>query len=219
VCTDPRRIIACDTANLASLPKADGLIILDSHLGDALATLTYTDPAVIYPANPGLRFKALDMFDPANGYKAATNSADYYVGFKQNYLNGQAARADALLQDALARWQQIKAANGNLLPDDMPFPVIGANAARLWQPDLKLLRQSKTPHLLLKGDGTRSTEILQSLRFRQARRRMRCRMRAERCRSRYASTSARMRCALSVRTTCTRTISPASISNLPTLAP
>jgi hypothetical protein len=46
----------------------------------------------------------------------------------------------------------------------MPFPVIGANAARLWQPDLKLLRQSKSPHLLLKGNGTRSTEILQSVR-------------------------------------------------------
>ncbi len=165
VCTDQRRIIACDTANLKSMPKADGVIILDSHLGDALATLTYTDPAVIDPANPGRRYQPLDMFDPANGYKAASNSADYSAGFKQNYLNAQAARAKVLLEDALARWNVIKSGTGTTLPDDMPFTVIGANAARLWQPDLKLLRQSKSAYLLLKGDGTRSTEVLRSVRI------------------------------------------------------
>ena len=54
--------------------RADGLIIFDSHLGEALATFTYVDPAVVDNVL-GVREGGFDMFSAANGYVAANNSA------------------------------------------------------------------------------------------------------------------------------------------------
>src|SRR5262249_9938288 len=67
-CQGPEKIIPCDATNLANLPKADGVILFDAHLGDALATFTYVDPAIKKDEKPGVRSPALDMFNLANGY-------------------------------------------------------------------------------------------------------------------------------------------------------
>ena len=78
VCQKPERLLPCDPTNLANLPKADGVVLLDSHLGDAVATMTYTDPAVIREQQPDLRDSRVDMFDPANGYDTTTNGSNFY---------------------------------------------------------------------------------------------------------------------------------------------
>ena len=152
-CQGPEKIIACDATNLANLPKADGVILFDAHLGDALATLTYVDPAINNEKTPGIRNPSLDMFDPRNGYNTATNGATYSDSFKERFLQGQADRNADLLDDAVSQWSDILAGKKQSYPDDMPFFAAGTHAARLWQPDLSLLKCTKQPHTLLSRSG------------------------------------------------------------------
>lgn len=41
------------------------------------------------------------------------------------------------------------------LGDDIPFEVVGSTDARLWQPDINLLKYTKKPHILLPRDDSR----------------------------------------------------------------
>ena len=163
-CQTADKFLPCNANNLRSLPKADGLVLLDAHLGDALATLTYVDPAIVDESRPGQRYKSLDMFDPANGYDRTRNQASYLPSFKSNFLSWQAERNKRLIASAQQMFAAINARQGDLYQDDMAFDVPGANGARLWQPDLGLLRQTKNPHTLLKADGTTPNQILVSVR-------------------------------------------------------
>ena len=165
VCTGPEKLLPCVTTNLTGVPPADGLIIFDSHLGESLATFTYVDPAVINNT-PGQRNAALDMFNPANGYLVAQNQAVYSPTFIQTYLAAQAARNAQLVAQAQSLLLAERTATGNAgdLGDDIPFPVVGGTAARLWQPSLQLLMCTQTPVILLSHDGTRPTKIVCSVR-------------------------------------------------------
>src|SRR5262249_57619383 len=95
---------------------ADGVMLADAHLGAALATFTYVDPAIKKDAKPGIRNPALDMFDASNGYpgdEAAGSptfkSATYSDKFKGRFLEAQANRNADLLHEPL-----------NLSPDIQP---------------------------------------------------------------------------------------------------
>jgi hypothetical protein len=50
------------------------------------------------------------------------------------------------------------------LGDDIPFHVVGSTDARLFQPDISLLKYTKRAHTLLARDGTRPVQIIQSVR-------------------------------------------------------
>lgn len=153
VCKKPERLIPCDDTNLSNLPAADGVVLLDSHLGDAVATMTYTDPALIREQQPDLRNSRVDMFDPANGYNPATNSATYSDKFRKAFLAGQSKRHNKLIDDALEQLSDITNDRRNVYPDDMPFVVPGSNGARLWQPDIRLLKCSQAAYLLLTNNN------------------------------------------------------------------
>jgi hypothetical protein len=148
-CKKPERLIPCEDTNLSNLPAADGVVLLDSHLGDAVATMTYTDPAVIREQQPDLRDSRVDMFDPANGYNLTTNSATYSDNFRKVFLAGQSRRHNKLIDDALEQLSDITNEQRNVYPDDMPFVVPGSNGARLWQPDTRLLKCTQATYLLL----------------------------------------------------------------------
>jgi hypothetical protein len=165
VCTGPEKIIPCVTTNLTGLPAADGLIIFDSHLGESLATYTYVDPAV-QNNTLGQRDPTLDMFTSANGYNAATNGAAYAPTFISSFLAAQAARNAQLLTQAQSLLTNERTATGNAadLGDDIPFSVVGATAARLWQPDLQLLACTQNPVTLLSHNGTRPVQVVCSVR-------------------------------------------------------
>lgn len=165
VCTGPEKLMPCVTTNLNGLPVADGLILFDAHLGESLATYTYIDPAV--PNNTfGPRIQALDMFSPANGYNATTSGGTYSETFKTSFLAAQAARNDALTNQALLLLAQHRAVPGNgaSMGDDIPFTVVGATSARLWQADLSLMQCTQKPQILLSYDGTRPTKVVCSVR-------------------------------------------------------
>src|ERR1043165_3336407 len=51
-CTGPEKLIPCVTTNLQNLPKPDGVMLFDSHLGDSMATFTYVDPSIISNSIP-----------------------------------------------------------------------------------------------------------------------------------------------------------------------
>jgi hypothetical protein len=165
VCQGPEKIIPCDDTNLHNLPKADGVILRDAHLGDALATFTYVDPAIhnnaCEPRNP-----AFDMFATANGYDPATDGATYSKQFNKTYTTHQAIRNQDILNDALGllRKKIKETGDPSQLGDDIPFAVVGSTAARLWQPDISLLKYTKRAHTLLARDGTRPVQIIQSVR-------------------------------------------------------
>jgi hypothetical protein len=167
VCQDERRIIACDTENLLDeagelkLLAIDGLILGDAHLGEALATFTYMDPAVTDPHFPRRRDPSLDMYTDANGYPGDANAdrpnfqdANYDAEFLARFFEAQAARNEDVLDEALALWSKVVSGDEDVYDEGMMMVVPGVeDAARVFQADLDLLRCTKAPHIFLSHDG------------------------------------------------------------------
>jgi hypothetical protein len=161
VCQGPEKIYPCRGDLLKDLPKADGIVLTDVHLGEAFRLLTYVDPAVTDEAHPLQRNAKLDMFQPANGFNHSATGATYGMGFLKEFFAAQAARNDKLIADALARLAAIKEGKGKY-KDDEPFDVAEVNARPL-QSDLKVISQTRDQHLLLKSDGTDAMQIIKSV--------------------------------------------------------
>ena len=163
-CQGPEKILPCDASTLNNLPLPDGVILFDAHLGAALATFTYVDPAIKKDDKPGIRNPNLDMFNTANGYpgdEAAGSptfkSATYTDKFKRRFLEAQANRNADLLHEAQNIWSDIQAGKSELYPDDMPFVVPGSDgAARMWQADTSLVNCTKKPQIFLTHTGTQN---------------------------------------------------------------
>jgi len=154
-CQEPNRVVKCDAKGLDNLPKADGILLLESAAGapertDALnPAVGAHDWHVIHPE--------LDMFSPKNGYNPATKSASYSDEFLKKYFAAQAARSTELINEAEARLAKIEKGEGNF-SDDEPFVVTGTtlaiNGARALLADTRLMGHVHAPHMLIKADGT-----------------------------------------------------------------
>ena len=136
--------------------------MLDSHLGEGFRALTYVDPA-ISDGHPRQRNAALDLFDPANGYTAASNAANYSDAFAKKFFAAQAARNEKLVAAAQARLSAIEKGQGKYKGDE-PFEVPEICCARLLQADTRFVSHTKASHPLLKTDGTTPTQIIKSVR-------------------------------------------------------
>ncbi len=163
VCQDARRILLCSN-DLADLPKADGVILIDPIPGLAFSTLTQTDGAVTSEDQFGeiaaSKIDAsVDMFAPANGYDAKKPS--YSADFVKRFYAAQGSRYNRLLSLAQSRMEALKAGKG-WFPDDEPFVVSRSNA-RLWVPDIDLLARTQQPHTIVGPTGERQ-EIAKSVR-------------------------------------------------------
>ena len=161
VCKGPEKIYPC-RGELDNLPKADGVVMLDSHLGEGFRALTYVDPAIT-EGHPRQRNSALDLFDPANGYNAAGNAATYNDAFAKKFFAAQAARNEKLIAAAQARLSVIQKGQGQYKGDE-PFEVPEICCARLLQADTRLVSQTKANHTLLKSDGTTTMQAIKSVR-------------------------------------------------------
>ena len=160
-CQGPEKIYPC-RGELDDLPKADGVVLMDSHLGEGFRALTYVDPAIT-EGHPRQRSAALDPFDPANGYNAAANAANYSDAFIRKFFAAQAARNEKLVAAAQARLSVIEKNQGKYKGDEA-FEVPEICCARLLQGDTKLVSHTEATHPLLKTDGTTSTQIIKSVR-------------------------------------------------------
>ena len=156
-CQGPEKITPCP-ASLAGFERADALVLLDPIFGLGANVLASVDPA----EGAGEAGAALDMYAPANGF--SPGGAQYSEAFRRRFLAAQAARNARLIETALERRRVLDAGRGDYA-DDEPFVVPGATRTpRLWRPDLALLSHTRGAHLLLRGDGSRSTEVVRTVR-------------------------------------------------------
>lgn len=160
-CQGPEKIYPC-RGQLENLPKADGVVMLDSHLGEGFRALTYVDPA-ISEGHPLQRNATLDLFNTSNGYNPAANSANYSDAFTRKFFAAQAARNEKLVAAAQARLPVIEKGQGRYKGDE-PFEVPEICCARLLQADTKMVSHTKASHTLLKSDGTVPMQIIKSVR-------------------------------------------------------
>jgi hypothetical protein len=123
------------------------------------------DPAVDKDAN--VRNPALDMFAAANGFDASAKRAHYSAEFAKRFYAAQGKRNNEVLAQVLERLKAVEAGKGRYANDE-PLEVAGlgedANGARLYQTDPAFAAHTKAPHLLLKADGSRSEQVIQSVR-------------------------------------------------------
>ncbi len=163
-CQGPERVYKCRGAGMDDLPKADGLMLLDSNSGSPERAIAL-DPAIT-SADPRQRDPHLDMYAPANGFDPATGGGAYAPAFRKAYFAAQAARANQVIDDALARLAKIEKGEG-LYKDDEPLVVSGSdlhvNGARLDLADATLLSKTRAPHLLLKADGSQAVQIVERI--------------------------------------------------------
>jgi pimeloyl-ACP methyl ester carboxylesterase len=161
VCQGPGKLVQCGN-DLAGLPRADGLILVDAHPGNPVNALRSLNPAVTDERRPERLDPALDPFSPKNGYRANGPSV-YSDAFKKAYFKAQADRMNRLIQAALDR-QAAMRAGAALYRDDEAFVVPRGVGGRLMQLDLGIHHRTVKPAKLLKNDGTVVTQIVESVR-------------------------------------------------------
>ena len=161
VCQGPKKLVQCGN-DLAGLPRADGLILVDAHPGNPVNGIRSINPAVIDESRPDLINPDLDPFSPNNGYNPKGPSV-YSDEFKKKYFRAQAERMNRLIDKAQAMQRQMKDGKYNY-PDDDVFLVVRGDGGRLMQLDLSVHASTVKPQKLIKNDGKVVTEIVKSVR-------------------------------------------------------
>lgn len=154
VCQDPDKFMPCGNG-LAGLTPADGMVLLESHVGYATTSgLLTNDPSVIDDNHTGVLGPnaidaSLNAFLPENGYEP-TNAA-YSQDFLSRFFAGQTAREDRNVRWAQQEWARIQAGNSTY-PDDEPM-IIPRNYVQIWTMDLSLLSHTRGEYNLITPTG------------------------------------------------------------------
>jgi pimeloyl-ACP methyl ester carboxylesterase len=160
-CQGPNKLTQCGE-NLAKLPKADGMILVDAHPGNSVNGIRSLNPALVTDNDPRQVRADLDPFNPRNGYNASGPSS-YSAEFKQRYFKAQAERMSRLIASALQKMQQMQR-DGAPYPDDDVFLVVRGEGARLMELDPSIHHSTSKPQKLLRNDGSIDTQIIESVR-------------------------------------------------------
>jgi hypothetical protein len=163
-CQGPEKIIRCSD-NLANLPPADGLMLIDSNWGIGAMTLFSIDPAVVSEADGLALSQELDLFNLRNGFNPAGSA--FSDEFVRRFLSAEGKRNNQLIQTALNRLAEINAGKGRYR-DDEPFIVPGANFKggnnKLFSEDVRLMSHTRKAWPLLHPDGSIVTQVVRSVR-------------------------------------------------------
>ena len=166
-CQGPRKLTECGD-DLAGLPPADGLILVDAHPGNSVNGIrslnaAVTNDAAIVNDNQRARIDPdLDPFSPRNGYNPK-GASTYSESFKKRYFAAQAARMNRLIDLALAKSGEMKK-GVYPYPDDDAFIVLKGSAGRLLEMDSSIHHGTVRPQKLLKNDGAIARQIVESVR-------------------------------------------------------
>jgi hypothetical protein len=166
-CQGPKKLVECSD-DLAGLPPADGLILVDAHPGNSVNGIRSLNAAVANDAaivNDNQRARIdpeLDPFNPRNGYNPKGVST-YSESFRKRYFAAQAARMNRLIDLALAKSGEMKK---GVYPysDDDAFIVVKGATGRLLEMDSSIHHGTVRPQQLLKNDGTIARQIVESVR-------------------------------------------------------
>jgi hypothetical protein len=161
VCQGAGKLVQCGN-ELAGLPRADGLILVDAHPGNPVNGVRSLNGAVTNEDRPNQLDPALNPYSPANGYNR-NGPSKYSEEFKARYFKAQADRMNRLITLALDRQAQMKKGS-YLYPDDDAFIVPRGVGGRLMQLDPSVHHSTAKPRKLLKNDGTVVTQIVESVR-------------------------------------------------------
>lgn len=136
--TPAGRPTALDTA---TLPVADGVVLVSPHPGQGVLLMNALDPSVTDEADPFSRDAALDPFSATNGYRAPPESSRYGVDFVERYRAAQRERVARLDARALAQVEQRQAARARYKtsrdPQDKALASHGA-IFTVWRTDADL---------------------------------------------------------------------------------
>jgi hypothetical protein len=161
ICQGPNKLVQCGN-DLAGLPPADGLILVDAHPGNPVNALRSLNPAITNESRPDRLDSDLDPFNPRNGYQS-DGSSTYSEEFKTRYFRAQAARMNRLIDAALDKQRRMKAGS-HLYTDDDAFVIPRGTGGRLMQLDTRIHQRTLKPAKLLRNDGTIVTQIVESVR-------------------------------------------------------
>ena len=160
-CQGANKLVECGS-QLAGLPRADGIVLVDAHPGVSVNGLRSLNPALVTEGDPRQVNPELDPYSPANGYKPK-GASTYSDAFKKKYFKAQADRMNRLIDSALAKLKQMKGAD-RIYPDDDVFLVVRGEGARLMELDPGIHHATLKPRKLLKNDGSVVEQIVESVR-------------------------------------------------------
>lgn len=152
-----------DTLADERFSPADGIFIMDGHLGDAAKGLTDLGPQVVDRAEPQRRDPEVDMLDPDNGYAPAPGEpSSYSTEFLERFCRAQADRMETLLEEATRTLDEIRRGEGRF-PDDEHFLFLDARS-RPWRPDPSILSHTQSEWPLVRAsNGADDTETIQRI--------------------------------------------------------
>ena len=163
-CRGPEKIHQCPD-DLAGLPPADGMLLIDSNWGQATMSLLSTDPAVTSEQTGYGLDPSLDLFNPANGFDP--EGSRYAPEFVARFQEAQGQRVNRLILEAQRRLGQIAEGSGRY-SDDEPMTIPGASLLgfnnKLFPQDTTLLSRTKGAWPLIRADGSISKQVIQSVR-------------------------------------------------------
>jgi len=162
-CQDPHKLTQCG-GNLANLPRADGVVVVDAHPAIAVNSLRAMNPAVFDENRPDLVRPELDPYNPANGYNASGVS-HYSQDFVKRFSEAQAKRMNEWIDRALYVRELIKLGKWKYSDNDsIIIPRANDRATNIFAYDTSILCCTKRPEKLLKNDGSVVTQIVKSVR-------------------------------------------------------
>ena len=86
--------------NKHEMIPGDGIVILNANEGEGLHLTHHLDPSIIDESDPLSVDPALDMYNPANGFKMPPESSRYTPEFTKKFRAAQWARAERLTERA-----------------------------------------------------------------------------------------------------------------------
>jgi len=159
-CNTPQKLTVCGN-DLANLPKADGLILVDASLGNPVGLLRGLNPAVTKEGDPTAIDPSLDPFNPANGFNPSGRST-YSAAFKQKYYAAQSARMNRLIATAIDQASKLGTSQ-TPFPDDNVVLIVRAQGARLVDDETIAATRTAEPRKHLRNNGQIVTEIVSSV--------------------------------------------------------
>jgi len=149
-CKGQNKLTQCGD-ELARLPPADGIILVDAHPGNPARRVRGMNPAIVSENRPDLLRPDLNPFNPNNGFNP-TGSSKYSEEFQKKYFAAQAERMNRLIDEALDIRRRI-AEGEYIYTDDAPFDIPRIDGAHLLELDVNIRHTTLRPHKLLKNNG------------------------------------------------------------------